>query len=193
MAGSFYLLARFYDAVLSKKSEQTTLRTVRIPRELDNALENISKERGLSVNSFVSMLLKKYVEWDKYADRFGYITLTRESLRRILNTTDDNKLIESAQDYGSTVPKEFLMFWFKELNIDSVLNALSLRCKYANVAEYELKVDGKNYIIILHHDLGIRWSEFLGYTLQQEIKIVLQVLAQLEISRNSVVLKFHLP
>ena len=106
---------------MTKKREQTTLRTVRIPQELDNALETISKERGLSVNSLVSMLLKKYVEWDKYADRFGYITLTRESLRRILNATDDNKLIESAQDYGSTVPKEFLMFWFKKLNIDSVL------------------------------------------------------------------------
>jgi hypothetical protein len=64
-----------------------------------------------------------------------------------LNATDDNKLIESAQDYGSTVPKEFLMFWFKELNIDSVLAALSLRCRYANVAEYELKIDGSNYII----------------------------------------------
>jgi predicted HicB family RNase H-like nuclease len=53
--------------------EQTTLRTVRIPQELDDALETISKERGLSVNSFVSMLLKKYVQWDKYAERFGYI------------------------------------------------------------------------------------------------------------------------
>jgi hypothetical protein len=82
------------------------------------------------------------------------------------------------------------MFWFKELNIDSVLNAFSLRCKYA---EYELKIDRRRYIIILHHDLGIRWSEFFGYTLQQEIKIVLQVIARLEISRNSVVLKFHLP
>jgi hypothetical protein len=178
---------------MTKRGEQTTLRTVRIPRELDTALEAISKERGVSVNSLVSMLLKKYVEWDKYAERFGYITLTRESLRRILIATDDNKLKESAQDYGSIVPKEFLMFWFKELNIKSVLAALSLRCKYANVAEYELRIDGRNYIIILHHDLGIKWSEFFGYTLQQELKIVLQVLARLEISRNSVVLKFHLP
>ena len=178
---------------MNKKGEQTTLRTVRIPRELDNALETVSKERGVSVNSFVSMLIKKYIEWDKYADRFGYVTLTRESLRHILDAADDNKLIESAQDYGSSVPKEFLMFWFKELNIDSVLTALLLRCKYANVAQYELKIDGSNYMIILHHDLGKRWSEFFGYTLQQEIKIVLQVLARLEISRNSVVLKFHLP
>jgi hypothetical protein len=85
------------------------------------------------------------------------------------------------------------MFWFKELNIDSVLNALSLRCRYANVAEYELKIDGRDYMIILHHDLGIRWSEFLGYTLREEIKTVLQVIARLEISENSVILKFHLP
>ena len=85
------------------------------------------------------------------------------------------------------MPKEFLMFWFKELDIDSVLAALLLRCKSANVAEYDLKIDGKNYIIILHHDIGIMWSELFGYTLQQEIKIVLQVLARLEISRNSVV------
>ena len=59
------------------------------------------------------------------------------------------------------------MFWFKELNIDSVLNALSLRCKYANVAEYELKKDGRDYMIILHHDLGIRWSEFVGDSTSQ--------------------------
>jgi hypothetical protein len=190
---NFLCIIKVLQCSMTEKGEQTTLRTIRIPRELDNALETISKERGLSVNSFVSILLKKYVEWDKYADRFGYVTLTRESLRRILNATDDNKLKESAQDYGSTIPKEFLMFWFKELNIDSVLTALSLRCKYANIAEYEIKIDGSNYIIILHHDPGIRWSEFFGYTLQQEIiKIVLQILARLEISRNSVVLKFHL-
>jgi hypothetical protein len=178
---------------LTKKRDQTTLRTVRIARELDKAVEAIANDKGLSVNSFVSMLLKKYIEWDKYAERFGYITLTRASLRRILKATDVDKLKECAQDYGSTVPKEFLMFWFKELSIDSILAALSLRCKYANVAEYELKIDGRDYMIILHHDLGIRWSEFFGYTLQQEIKIVLQVLARLEITKNSIVLKFQLP
>lgn len=47
------------------------------------------------------------------AAAIGSPTLTRESLRGILNVTDDSKLKESAQDYGSTVPKEFLMFWFK--------------------------------------------------------------------------------
>ena len=99
---------------------------------------------------------------------------------------------ECVQDYGSTVPKEFLMFWFEELSIDSILAALSLRCKYANVAEYELKIDGMDYMIILHHDLGIRWSEFFGHTLQQEIKIVLQVLARSEMTKNSIVLKFQL-
>jgi len=52
-------------------------------------------------------------------------------------------MIECTQDYGSTVPKEFLMFWLKELNIDSVLTALSLRCKYANVVEYDLNIDGR--------------------------------------------------
>jgi hypothetical protein len=72
------------------------------------------------------------------------------------------------------------------------LGGIPSTCKFANIAEYELKIDGSNYIIILDHDLCIRWSEFFGYPLQQEIKIVLQILARLEISRNSVVLKFHL-
>ena len=103
--------------------------------------QKLSLKEGLKCQLVRFYAIKKYVEWDKYADRFGCITLTRESLRRILHATDENELIESAQDYGSTVPKEFLMFWFKELNIGSVLSALSLRCKSANVAEYQLKVD----------------------------------------------------
>ncbi|MGA7899386.1 MAG: hypothetical protein WA395_04410 [Nitrososphaeraceae archaeon] len=44
---------------MTKSEQTTTLRTIRIPQELDNALKSISKERGISVNTFVSMLLKK--------------------------------------------------------------------------------------------------------------------------------------
>lgn len=54
----FLCIIKALSRTMNKKGEQTTLRTVRIPRELDNALETVSKERGVSVNSFVSMLLK---------------------------------------------------------------------------------------------------------------------------------------
>ena len=58
------------------------------------------------------------------------------------------------------------MFWFKKINIHIFLDGLSLFCKYARVAEYDLETDGKNYTITMHHELGevvkLAWARYFS-------------------------------
>jgi hypothetical protein len=65
-------------------------------------------------------------------------------------------------------------------------------CRNSGWKYYNVSLRGARYgkcclipSIILHLDLGVTWSEFFGYTLQQEIKIVLQVLAIRNIQKFS--------
>ena len=47
------------------------------------------------------------------------ITLRQETIRAILETTEDEALIRKSRKIGAKIPKEFLMFWFKKTNLES--------------------------------------------------------------------------
>ena len=63
------------------------------------------------------------------------------------------------------------MFWFKKINLHIFFDGLSLFCRYARVAEYDLETDGRNYTITMHHELGEKWSNFLGHVISQGIEV----------------------
>ena len=58
------------------------------------------------------------------------ITLRQESIRAILEATEDDALIKNAREIGAKIPKEFLMFWFKKIDLNSYLQYLELLCNY---------------------------------------------------------------
>jgi hypothetical protein len=79
---------------------------------------------------------------------------------------------------GSRIPKEFMLLWFKKVNLETYLEYLSLICKYNGFAKYEVELEeveyyknenenknenGKTgrYSITLVHDMGENWSRFL--------------------------------
>jgi hypothetical protein len=47
------------------------------------------------------------------------ITLRQESIKAILEATEDEALIRKAREIGAKIPKEFLMFWFKKTDLES--------------------------------------------------------------------------
>ena len=67
-----------------------------------------------SVGALVSTILTKYSQWDRYTEKFDMITFRQETLRAILEATDDETLIRKAREIGAKILREFLMFWFKK-------------------------------------------------------------------------------
>lgn len=139
------------------------------------------------------MILGRYVEWDRYADKFGFVTITRDGFLAFLSAIDDEKLVEVAKKLGSTNPREMTLFWFKKLNIQTFLAYLSLYCKYGRIAEYEFENEGKDYIITIHHELGRKYSFFLTHFFTEAIKTIVGSDPKAETSKNSVALRFVLP
>ena len=52
-------------------------------------------------------------------------------------------------------------------------------------AEYEIDIDGKNYTIILNQDIGQKWSEFLAVWFTEGLKNTVDILPEIETTRNS--------
>jgi hypothetical protein len=170
--------------------ESTVLKTFRYPRYLDAALQHEAKAKGLSPNALVSMIFTKYTNWDRYAEKFGYMSITHETLRYLLSCVDMEKLASAAQESGAQVPKEAVMFWFKKMELSTFLDYLENICRYAGQAEYDCRSTGGDYIITLRHEFGMKWSYWLKYSLDAALRKALHIVAEFELVEGEVICKF---
>ena len=52
-----------------KGKKKTILRTIRIDKNLDDALDKDAEEHGVSENALIYSILAKYIEWARYAEK----------------------------------------------------------------------------------------------------------------------------
>ncbi len=173
--------------------KKTVLRSVRIPQELEEVLSKDAEVKGLSVNALVSTILTKYAQWDRYAEKFGLVTITRTGLRALVDSLDEETMVRLAEEMGSLNPREMTMFWFKKLSLDTFFSYLNLICRYGRIGEYEVEMEGRNCTILLHHGLGPNMSQWLGHFYTQAIREIVGVVPKAEVGRSSLVLKFEKP
>ncbi len=178
-----------------KEKKKTILRTIRIDKDLDDALNKDAKEHGVSENALVSSVLAKYVEWDRYAEKFGRVSLPHEALEAIIEATEPDKLRMAAEEFAATVPKDYLVFAYKKLDIEACLLHLSFLSKYGGMFEYELQIEQeRNYIITIHHKFGEKWSYWLKESISIGLfKNILGISPKINLSKSSVVFSFIVP
>ena len=178
-----------------KGKKKTVLRTIRIDKDLDDALDKEAKDHGVSENALISSVLAKYIEWDKYAEKFGRVSLPAEALRAIIEATDSDKLRTAAEEFTASVPKDYIMFHYRKLDIEACLLHLSFLSRYAGMFKFELqKEQERNYTVTIHHKFGEKWSYWLKESISIGLlKNVLGIVPKTNLSKNSVIFTFVLP
>lgn len=173
------------------KGEKTVLRTIRIPQKMDQLLQIDAKTKRVSINSLIYNLLLKYVEWDRYSERFGRVLLRPQTLKSFIDLSDNSEIEKIGKDIGKRIPKEFLLFWFKEINLESFLEYISLLCRYGGFAHHEIESEDGSFTITLIHDLGDKWSLFLKNMIEEGMITTLRLRPQIFVSEMSVVVKYR--
>ncbi|HJT48296.1 MAG TPA: hypothetical protein VJ729_08930 [Nitrososphaeraceae archaeon] len=181
--------------VEEKTKKKTVLRTIRIDKDLDDALDKDAEEHGVSENALISSVLTKYIQWDRFAEKFGRVSLPGEALKAIIEATEPDKLRTAAEEFTASVPKDYLMFHYRKLDVDTCLLHLSFLSRYAGMFKYELQKEHEsNYTVTIHHKFGEKWSYWLEESISVGLfKNVLGLLPKTHLSKNSVIFTFVLP
>jgi hypothetical protein len=176
-----------------KTRQKTITRTIRIPSDLDNIIQKDSKEKRSTANALISSILTKYAEWDRYTESFGFISLPRSDLKIIMQSLDDETIKQIAEQIGSTQGKEVTIFFFKKLTLDTVVSAISLFSKYAGFGTYEIESNGRDHTLVLHHELGRKWSIYIAHLVSRALKGTLGISPRFQIGENSIIFQFFIP
>jgi len=143
------------------QSRKTTTRAFRIEESVDKQLREWAEREGVTVSFLANKALRRLVEWDMYADRFGFVAMPKEALSRMVDLLPEDQVRELGRWAGENVYRAFTTFVFKHFDADAVLEVLpKLTGRYMKAFEYEEKRDGRRTVIVLAHGCGRKYSVY---------------------------------
>jgi hypothetical protein len=136
-------------------------RTVRLEGDVLLKLEELANQENVSISFIINKALRRHVEWEIYAEKFGFMMAFTAKVWRLYESFSDEEVRELGRQSAENEYSEFINFWFKKIDFDTTLKALEvLGSEYARSFKFEHSVDGSTHTIILKHDRGPRTSAF---------------------------------
>jgi hypothetical protein len=168
-----------------KQDARTVLRTFRVPRELDEALAVGAKRENLTMTDVLVSILTRFEQYDRFIEKFGFITFNRRTFKAIMDALPDDKLIEIASSNAVDV-EEFIDFRFKRRDFESLMGCIDIFSKYRRRFDYDLARDDLGVTITLRTDIGEKDTLFLSQQYKAVITKVLGVAPIVKMSKNQV-------
>ncbi len=171
-------------------TRDTVTRTVRLSPEVDQNLQKLAKRERVSVNFLVNLSLKRLTEWDSSAEKFGFVAVPGFLHAKMYSYFSEEQARELGEWAGKNFGRDFVLFWFKKINLDTVLEALNLlSSRYARIFSLEHNFDGKVHTIVVKHGLGGKGSIFNEEFLTSLFKELLNLSTESEHTEDQVVVR----
>jgi hypothetical protein len=173
---------------MRKKSESITFR---IDEKYDTILRKIADEKKISLNTLANQIFGNYVEMEVYLQKFGILKLSTDSFRRILAILDDENIVEVATRAGSLEAKEFILFKWKELNLQTVTDFIKIFFDVCGFGRCDLEINPSKVSLSAHHDLKEKGSLYIKHFLESLIRTSLNKSCKTTITEDSVTVEFQ--
>jgi hypothetical protein len=72
----------------------------------------------------VASIFTKNVGWDRYVEKFGFVTTFGLLFFKLLESSGDEVIEGIGKELEKRLPKEMSQFWFKRVDVDSLLLAV---------------------------------------------------------------------
>ena len=162
----------------------------RIDLELMDKLQQEADLKQVSLNTLANQIFKEYVEWYASAPKGAYVPVRRSLIVRMLDDLTDDEIL----DYAKTTAREsrnINLLLTGEYTLQSVLRVIEHKVRISGYRyRREIKDDYQNYVV--QHDLGRKWSLYLGELFRAEFEEVGLKNAEFETLEDVLVFKIKI-
>lgn len=137
----------------------TQTKSFRLDADVLESLEIESARRGTSVNSLTNQILRKWVNFDRFLQDFGTLSLSVHDFIRLINSFDDDILRVVASESGKRFPKDLILFTGQKNDLKTCIRFVeTIICDYMRWANYHSTSGESELVITLRHNYGNKWS-----------------------------------
>jgi hypothetical protein len=149
---------------------RSVTRTLRIDEDIEAGVAEMAEREQFSFNLLANRALRKLVEWEDKADKFGFIQVPISIVERVFGILSDEEARGLGREAGANTLPEMVLFWFKKINLETALKAMTLIGQYGNSFRLQYTMDGQTDTVVLKHDRGPRVSAFYAELLRTLFK-----------------------
>lgn len=172
----------------SKKGASVTFR---IDKDYEKTLRTLAKESRVSLNTLVNQIFGKYAEFETFTEKFGTVRMSADTFRRILDAMDEKSIAEVAVRGGSQEAKEFILFKWKEISLQNVIEFVRMYFDFCGYGRCDLEQTESKVRASIHHDFQHKGSIYLKHFLESLIQGTLDREAKTVTTRDTVTLEFR--
>jgi hypothetical protein len=166
-----------------EKTKRDVVVSVRIDIPLHGVLSRECESRGISLNSLINSILKRYLAWEKYSDELGFVPLYRGAVKGIFENLTEKAIKEIATEVGSNAPRDLTQLMFNKVDFDSVVSMIEITMSRFGVLRHE--INDRNHTFIVHHGINVKFSQYLAEVMKAMSYDLSFGLCILDITKNA--------
>ncbi len=174
--------------------DSTVTRTVRINEAYDEVLRYEADRHGVSVNTLVDRVIRKYSVSYRFFENFGAGTISPQTFSELLSALDEGEIRAIARSAGAERPKELILKRGLPLTYENavwyITELLGDNSGWFRTTYYERE---ERDIIHMSHNQVERWSVFLEEYIGAFFKEVIGVIPDAEVVGSSVTFTINKP
>jgi hypothetical protein len=135
--------------------------TFRLDSIILNKLHHEARQNDTSVNTLVSHIIRRHIDWHSNAAKAGFVTVRRGLLIDLINRLSDKEITLLAEYIAKNETKDFVLLLRNEYNIESALDVIETWIKISG-HPYRHEVNYTRHSYVIQHDMGMNWSLYMA-------------------------------
>jgi hypothetical protein len=171
--------------------ESTRVRTFRLPTALADKLDAQARNLKVSANTVLVRALDRYVDWELPAERFGFLSIDRDSLQLLLKAVGPAKLPQIAEQAGRKNARDVALFWYGKYDSGTIAKGFQELFTYGRFADCRVESQANGWSVTLRHSLGREWTTWLHHYLDTVLRETLGLRTEFDVTDRT--LHFRIP
>ena len=135
--------------------------TFRLDSTILNKLHHEAEQKDISVNTLVSHIIRRHIDWHSNAAKAGFVAVRRGLLINLINRVPEKEISSIAEHIAKNDTKDFVLLLRNEYNIESALDVIETWIKISGYP-YRHDVNHTQHTYVIQHDMGKNWSLYLA-------------------------------
>jgi len=175
------------------KLDRSEVRTIRLPKSLEAELIQEASSKGMSVSALIYSILDRHVHWESVAQKFGFLTLPKETLSIGISHLEPKTVAEIARLAGKTVPRQFILFLFNEVTPSTFLRWVDFVSRYERTADWKVERTGDRVVMTGHHQMDSNWSAWIASYMGEAVRSTLNIEPEVALDERTIKIIFGVP
>jgi len=174
----------------SDARSDTITRSFRFDQELSKVLDEEAERMGVSVNSVVGIILRRFAEFTRFLSKIDMVIVNRELLTTLIDSLDEDNISVLGAKLGGSVPKDTIVFWRKDLTNENVFEYIEkIMCRYGHLGTYDEVKRPTGRTIVVRHRLGRKGSKFFESFFRSMFRTTIDMDSSYELTDASIKLE----